>query len=76
MDALAEEFKLSVPYRRRLWWALANRMRRLPTGGQTAKPLILVAVRHRDAPPYVEVAPPKLLDEVASDPASFSKLFP
>ncbi len=69
MDEFTEEFKLSVPSRARLFRILAKRV------VERGKPLILVAVSHREAAPHVVVAPPVLLENPDVDITAFSKIF-
>jgi hypothetical protein len=65
---LKEEFKLSVPYRTRLFRVLIDRL------VARGKPLLLVAITHNDAA-QVRIAPPVGVSSVPSDIASFARHF-
>jgi hypothetical protein len=52
LEALAEEFRLAVPYRARLLNVLLKRL------VQKGKPLMLMAIAHRDTMPHVAIASP------------------
>ena len=68
IQALREEFRLSVPYRERLFRVLHGRIT------DKGKPLILVGINHSESAPHVQVSEP-LEISAHSDPSALARAF-